>query len=99
MKKLENIDQFMESMSDYSPSFSEGFADRVIQKIDSGKSYNEDSYPEFVSLFRWIALSGVAAIIILLFTVYLTEGSMDTDALFGVFNYSPDNPELASLNY
>jgi|GEM_PF-541038 len=99
MKKVENIDQFMKSLSNHNPSFEDGFADRVLREIETEKGVSEDSYPEFLSLFRWIALSGVAAIIILLFTVYFTEGAMDVDALFGVFNYSADNPELAYLNY
>lgn len=99
MKKIENIDGLIDAMTGYSPSFDEGFSERVIQKIEFEKNNSKDTYPVFISMFRWIALSGVAAIIILLITVYTTTGSMDTDAIFGVFNYYPDNPELASLNY
>lgn len=98
MKKLENIDQLFEAMSDYNPSFEEGFTDRVLQNVEANKRIPKDTFPEFISIFKWITLSGIAAIVILLFTVYISEGSMGTDALFGVFNYSPNNPELASLN-
>lgn len=99
MKKLENIDQFMDKLSEHNPSFEEGFADNLIQKIENDHKVSDDSYPVFISLFRWVALSGVAAIIILLITIYINTGTMDTDALYGLFNYSPNNPEFASLNY
>lgn len=98
MKKLENIDQFMDSLSEYNPSFKDGFSDRLMNKIEKEES-STDTLPVFISLFRWVALSGVAAIIILLFAVYLTDGTIDTDSLYGLLYYTPDNPELASLNY
>ncbi len=54
---------------------------------------------EFYNIFRWVALSGVAAIIILLFTVYITEGSFSADALIGLMEYTSDEPLLTSVNF
>ncbi len=99
MKKIENMDQFLDSMASYNPKFKNGFTDRVISKIEDEQKDTRNSYPEFISLFRWVSLSGAAAIIILLITIYTTEGSFDLDAIYGIFNFSPDNPELASLDF
>ncbi len=99
MKKIENMEQFLDSMANYNPKFDDGFSDRIIGKLDDDQKDTSNSFPEFVRLFRWVSLSGVAAIIILLITIYTTEGSFDLDAIYGIFNFSPDNPVLASLDY
>ncbi len=98
MKKIENMDQFMESLKNYNPNFEDGFTDRVFDNLELKQKDKNNFYPEFLSLFRWISLSGVAAIIILLITIYTTEGSFNLDAIYGIFNFSPDNPEFASLD-
>ena len=97
MSKLNNTDELSSFLSGYNPAFTDGFANRVMDKIENSKITNEDI--EFYNVFRWVALSGVAAIILLLFSVYFTEGSFTPDAFYGLVNYTPDEPIIASLNY
>ncbi len=67
MSKLKNTDELSSFLSDYNPAFTDGFANRVMDKIENNNVINKDI--EFYNIFRWVALSGVAAIIILLFSV------------------------------
>ncbi len=97
MSKLKNTDELSGFLSGYNPAFTDGFANRVMDKIENNNVKNKDI--EFYNIFRWVALSGVAAIIILLFSVYFTEGSFTADAFYGLVNYTPDEPIIASLNY
>lgn len=98
MNKSAKTDIILDSLGSYNPKFEEGFSDRVIEKItninveDTGKN-------DLGLFFKWITLSGVAAVLILLLMVYFTEGSLHSDAIIGLLNYSPDEPLFASLNY
>lgn len=95
MNKPETSDNLSNILSGYNPTFRSGFAQRVLRKIESEKN---DTGRVFYNIFRWVALSGVAAILLLLFTVYLTDGSFSADALFGLTEYTPDEPLLTSVN-
>ncbi len=97
MNDSENRDELTELLSDYNPSFKTGFSNRVIEKIESEKlKVKEDS--DLYTTFRWFVISGVAAIILLLFTVYLADGYINADAVFGLYNYSPDEPLLSYMD-
>jgi|AntAceMinimDraft_2_1070361.scaffolds.fasta_scaffold00472_16 hypothetical protein len=96
MNKPDVVDELSNILSEYNPAFSDGFAQRVMKNIESKKKNAE---MEFYNIFRWVALSGVAAIIILLFTVYITEGSFSADALIGLMEYTSDEPLLTSVNF
>ncbi len=67
--------------------FSNGFSDRVIQKITAGGA-RVISQSEFLRnmnfVFYRIALTGVAAIIILLISIFLMEGSLSLDSFLGL---------------
>jgi hypothetical protein len=70
-------------------SFSEGFRDKVLEKIySSGSAVVREV--EFVrslnSVFYRIALSGAAAIIILLISIYMIQGSFSLDSFLGLGN-------------
>jgi hypothetical protein len=99
MSKINSIEELSSLLSGYNPTFSDGFDNRVMDSIveENSKESNEDMV--FYNIFRWVALSGVAAIIVLLFSVYITEGSFTADAFYGLLNYTPDEPIIASLNY
>ncbi len=99
MSHIKENDKLFEILSNHNPEYNEGFNDRVISKINSNSTTDNISDNDFVSIFRWVALSGVAAIILLLFTVYFTDGMFSADALVGILDYSPDEPLLATLNY
>ncbi len=92
-------DKLSEILSGYNPSFKDGFSDRVINNIEleAESSIKEDI--EFYTIFKMIALSGIAAIIVLLFTIYINEGSFSVDALYGLLDYTVDEPLFTSLNY
>ena len=69
--------------------FSEGFRDKVLEKIySSGSAVVREV--EFVrslnSVFYRIALSGAAAIIILLISIYMIQGSFSLDSFLGLGN-------------
>jgi hypothetical protein len=68
-------------------SFSDGFRDKVLDKIFSAAiSVNREI--EFVrsmnSVFYRIALTGVAAIILLLISIFLSEGSLSFNSFLGL---------------
>lgn len=69
--------------------FSEGFRDKVLEKIyTSGSAVVREV--EFVrnlnSVFYRIALSGVAAIVILLISIFMIQGSFSIDSILGLGN-------------
>ena len=68
-------------------SFGEGFRDKIIEKIfQTTTTVNREI--EFIrsmnSVFYRIALSGVAAIVILLFSIFLKEGSLSFNTFLGL---------------
>jgi hypothetical protein len=79
-------------------SFSYGFVDRVINRIETLK---RPSFfrPEFIRSmdigFRRVALTGVAAILVLTLSILLNQGSLSYDTLLGIDNMVDDS--LVSL--
>jgi len=70
-------------------SFGEGFREKVLDRIFSAAvSVNREV--EFVrsmsTIFYRIALTGVAAIVILLISIFLTEGSLSFNSFLGLSN-------------
>lgn len=99
MKKLNSTDALSNLLSGYNPAFADGFSNRVIESIDANELKQQTDHMEFLSIFRWVALTGIAAIIVLLFSVYISEGSFSADAIYGIIDYTSDEPIIASLNY
>jgi hypothetical protein len=75
--------------------FGEGFAERVMERLarekEGGKVVAMEASGQFLSLFRKIAAASIAAIIILLFTIYMTSGSLSKETVLGVDNFSEEN--------
>jgi len=99
MKKLlamDNIKQdhnlISDTLSNYNFRFKKGFSDRVIQRLEQKKL-------DLFSSFKMVALSSAAAVAILIFSVYLIDGSLDIDALFGLHNYSAEEEFYSLLNF
>lgn len=68
-------------LNDFKPDFKSGFEKRVMDSIIKVK---ENSYSHaFNNAFKRIALSGAAAIIILMITIYMSDGNLSTDSLLG----------------
>ncbi len=99
MSQNSKNEKLTEILLNHNPEFNDGFSERVINKIKLVSTTNKKIENDFISAFRWVALSGVAAILLLLITVYFTDGMFTTDAVVGLLNYSPDEPLLAELNY
>jgi hypothetical protein len=69
--------------------FKNGFTEKVVDKIFSAsKQVNQEV--EFVLsmnyAFKRIALTGVAAIIILMLSIFIMEGSFSINSIFGIGN-------------
>ena len=71
----------------FSYDFSEGFEERVLQKIFTEKPVMKRQFEfdrSFNLAFYRIALTGAAAIVILLISLFLKEGSLSFDSLIGL---------------
>lgn len=81
----DNMRKLQESGIDY--TFSDGFRDKVMQKIFSA-SVSVNREIEFVrsmnTIFYRIALTGIAAIVLLLISIFLTEGSLSLNSFLGL---------------
>ncbi|MCD6202340.1 MAG: hypothetical protein J7K46_11095 [Bacteroidales bacterium] len=73
--------------------FHEGFAGRVMHRIkeEGGHVIEMDVSSQMINLFRKIAMAGVAAIVILLLSIYLTSGTLNKNSVLGVDSFSDDN--------
>jgi len=68
-------------------SFGNGFRDKVIDKIYSASltvHREVDMVKSMNTVFYRIALTGAAAIIIMLISIFLTEGSLSINSVFGL---------------
>jgi hypothetical protein len=86
-----NTEDNMRKLEDagVSYTFREGFRDRVLDKIFTGavKVNREIEYIRSMnSVFYRIALTGVAAIVILLISIFLKEGSVSFNSFIGLTN-------------
>ncbi len=82
-------------LSDYTPAFKPGFAGRVLETASNVSAQADNLY----FLFKRFAITGVAAIIALLISVYLTDGSFSFDSLLGLSDLSRDNLLLALSSF
>ena len=75
--------------------FGEGFTERVMGRLardnEGGKVVAMEASGQFFSLFRKIAAASIAAIIILLFSIYMTSGSLSKETVLGVDSFSEEN--------
>ena len=93
-QEKEELDNLRVLLSSYQPAFSEEFQQNTLNQI-----YGFSKPNEFFQLFRAVALTGVAAILIMLLTIYFTDGSLGIDAIYGLSNYTPDEELFTYLNY
>lgn len=80
-----------ELMTDH--RFSEGFRDRVMKGIASGKilvNGKREMLRLFDSIFMRVAIPGAAAVIILTLSLLLNQGSLSYDTLLGIDNEVDD---------
>ncbi len=75
-------------------SFSDGFHNRVMQAVSDekkGKVISIDFTRSFTSMFNRIAVAGVAAILLLVISLYISHGSLNVNTLTGIDPISEDN--------
>jgi len=68
-------------------SFGDGFQVRVLERINSAANpviREMESVRNLNNVFYRIALSGVAAIVILLISIFLVQGSLTVDSFLGL---------------
>ncbi|MBP8960475.1 MAG: hypothetical protein KBG40_08640 [Bacteroidales bacterium] len=68
-------------------SFSEGFTDRVLDRIftrDAGANRDIEFLQSLNKVFYRIALTGIAAIIFLVISIYISQGSLSLDSFLGL---------------
>ena len=82
----EKIKAIRNMVSSRKASFKPGFKDRVLNRIkEENKSQViiPDFNQTFFSLFKKVALTGVAAIVILLLSIYLSSHKLGVDTIVG----------------
>lgn len=70
-------------------SFSEGFQDKILERLASaGKTVVMEMDPvrNLNNVFYRIAFTGVAAIVILLISIFMIQGSLTVDSFLGLGN-------------
>jgi hypothetical protein len=83
-KYKEDMDNMRTKVATFEADFSAGFTERLVQRIAGENGF------AFLTVFRAVALSGVAAIILVLLTVYFIDGSLNLNSLLGINGYVPD---------
>lgn len=73
--------------------FSQGFEQKVMNALRE-KKVQAGTF-EILPIFRTVAFSGIAAILIVLFGVYFADGSLTFDSIMGIGRYAPDLGLLA----
>ncbi|HUW92471.1 MAG TPA: hypothetical protein VMV74_04865 [Bacteroidales bacterium] len=91
-EKQGNNDALLASLRD-SYRFSPGFTGRVMQAIRTSAPIVKvnDLEARINSLFMKIALSGVAAIVVLAISVFISGGTLSFDSLLGLGNSSVES--------
>ena len=69
------------------PRFAEGFASRVIDHLEAatGAQNLDQILPR---MFRWVAIGGIAATIVMLVLTYYQQDSISIDAMAGIADMS-----------
>lgn len=90
-KEKESIEVMRGILSEDQARFSDGFADRVVSKVEE---QNNLFVVGLYNLFKRYALTGVAAIIIFLISIYFIDGSLDEDSIYGMTSYVPEEVDF-----
>lgn len=85
---------FTQKLSRFQPDFSPEFEQRLMQKL---ATVELETLPDMIPVFRIFALSGVAAIGLLMIGLYFSNGSLNLDSLLGISGYTPDMGLLSFL--
>ena len=95
-EEKESLLEMRKKVASFEPKFNTGFTDRVMEKIEQEEHLVQKQDIHFYKIFKRVVVTGVAAIILLLLTIYFTDGNLSYDSLTGLSGYSPET-ELLSL--
>jgi hypothetical protein len=93
-KERDELMKLREIIGSVDYQFKHGFANRVMTRIKqskNGKSIDFSFVMDLNRIFTRVVITGVAAILLLLISIYLTTGSVSLDSLSGTESYSEDN--------
>lgn len=93
-KERDKLIRIRELIGSVDYQFKHGFADRVmnrLKQLKNGKSIEFSFVRDLNRIFTRVAITGIAAILLLLFSIYFTTGSVSLDSLSGTESYSEDN--------
>ncbi len=76
-------------LKDRNFSFKQGFSAEVMKKIRVASSLSDQNYFKYFTiqlsnLFRWVAPIGSIIILLLMITLYLTQGSLSLSCITGI---------------
>ncbi len=94
MENSKGWDGFIRKLSRFQPEFSQGFEENLMKRLASTEV---DKTADIIPIFRIFALSGVAAIGLLMIGLYFSNGSLNLDSLLGIGGYTPDMGLLSFL--
>ena len=79
--------QLQELRASDPPQFATGFASRVMDRIEAatGAQNLDQILPR---MFRWVAIGGIAASLVLLVLTYYQQDSLSIDAMAGIADLS-----------
>lgn len=90
-KEMGDYSSIREALQSDDYDFSDEFDDKIIARIKS-------VYDLFGS-FKKIALSSAIAILLLIASIYLMDGSLNINSLFGIHSYPVEEEFYSFLNY
>jgi len=92
-KRRSEIRKLSELLSEREYHFGPGFVDRTMNRLATQlkESQNAELFPGITPAFKWISIAGVAALFILVFSFYLSQGSLSIESFFGTNSFSNDN--------
>jgi hypothetical protein len=91
------IEKTRKIMSNYNPAFSSSFSKKLLEKIDDIKI--SDNVIDLYPVFKKILIGGIAATLALLLSVYLADGTINADSIFGVKDIASDELLLSLANF
>jgi hypothetical protein len=89
-RRKNDLEEMRKRLGSYAPVFKAGFASRVMQRLEKERivlDLNQNIY----FLFKRVALTGAAAIILLLLGIYITMGTLNLDVILGVESLSEES--------
>lgn len=89
----EEAELIRKQLPEWQPAGESPVIENVMLRIEQEETVNIQNY----TLFKRILLSGVAAVILLLLTIWLTDGNLSYDSITGVSGYQPETEMISPL--